>query len=113
MLVTQLHNPTKLFVPCQRVNFPVFVTRLDRFIVNALFSIYSSLTEKNGKLREKKFGENDSWGKFHQHSTRIFYAPRSQKHKKIVKLSVFFVLSVSSCAKAARRTLMKLTPGYI
>jgi hypothetical protein len=53
MLVTQLHNPTKLFVPCQRVNFPIFATRLGRFIVNALFSIYSSLTEKNGKLREK------------------------------------------------------------
>jgi len=31
--------------------------------------------------------------------------------KKTVKLSVFFVLLGSACAKAAHRMLMKLTPG--
>jgi len=39
-----------------------------------------------------------------------FYTHISQKPKKTVKLSVFFALSGSACAKAARRMLMKLTP---
>ncbi len=39
-----------------------------------------------------------------------FYACRSPGSKKTVKLSVFFVLSGSARTKAARKTLMKLTP---
>jgi hypothetical protein len=52
-----------------------------------------------------------TWGQFHQCSTSSFYASRSQKWKKTVKLSVFFSLLGSASAKAACRTLMKLTPG--
>jgi len=37
--------------------------------------------------------------------------PRSQKHKKPDNLTVFFALSESVHVKAARKTLMKLTPG--
>jgi len=49
-------------------------------------------------------------GLFHQHSTSSFFARRSRKHKT-VKFSVFFALLESARAKAALRTLMKLTPG--
>jgi len=34
-----------------------------------------------------------------------------QSARKTVKLSVFFALSRSTCAKSAHRTLIKLTPG--
>jgi len=44
----------------------------------------------------------DNRCQFHQCSTSSFYAHRSRKRKKTVKLSVFF---------AAHRTLMKLTLG--
>ncbi len=43
-------------------------------------------------------------------STSSFYWRRSQKRKKTVKLSVFFALLGSARAKAALRTLIKLTP---
>ena len=39
-----------------------------------------------------------------------FYACRSQKRKKIDYLTVIFTHLGSSCAKAAHRTLMKLSP---
>ncbi len=43
--------------------------------------------------------------------TSSFYACSSQKHKNSVKLSISFTLLGSTGAKAASRTLMKLTPG--
>jgi len=49
-------------------------------------------------------------GQFHQHSTSSFCACRSRKHIKTVKFSVFFVISWSARAKAAPRTLLKLSP---
>jgi len=54
-----------------------------------------------------------SWGKFHQRSTSSFYALRSQKRKKTVKLLVFYALSESLHAKAARRMLMNFTPQQV
>jgi len=49
---------------------------------------------------------------FHQHSTCSFYAHRSQKHqKRLTTWLYFFALSGSVHAKAARRTLIKSTPG--
>jgi len=48
---------------------------------------------------------------FHQCSKSNFYARRSQKRKKKVKLSVFYVSSGSLLKKAAIRMLMKLTPA--
>jgi hypothetical protein len=41
----------------------------------------------------------------------VSYARRSQKRKKIVKLSIFFTLSGLKSVKAARKTLVKLTPA--
>jgi len=52
-----------------------------------------------------------SWCQFHQHFTCNFYAQRFLKCKKTVKSSGFFVVSGSARIKAARRMLMKLTPG--
>jgi hypothetical protein len=40
-----------------------------------------------------------------------FMHPDPKSVKKIVQLSVFFTLLGSARVKAARRTLMKLTPG--
>ena len=40
-----------------------------------------------------------------------FYACRSQKHKKLLELTLFFALLGSACIKAAHKTLMKLTQG--
>jgi len=42
-----------------------------------------------------------------------FYVPRTQKHKKTVKLSIYFTLLGSTSVKAARKTLVKLTPGCV
>jgi hypothetical protein len=47
----------------------------------------------------------------HQHLTSSFYSHISQKRKKIQSSRQFFVLLGSARVKAARRTLMKLTPG--
>jgi len=44
-------------------------------------------------------------------STRNFCACRFQKHKKDSQVVSLYALSGSACAKAAHRTLMKLTPG--
>ena len=52
-------------------------------------------------------------GQFHQHSTSSFYVQRSLKRKKLLNLTVFFVLLGSGCVKAARRMLVKLTPGVL
>ena len=43
--------------------------------------------------------------------TRSFYAHRSQKRKKLLDLTVFFALLGSAQVKAARKLLVKLTPG--
>ena len=43
--------------------------------------------------------------------THSFYDLRSQKRKKLLKLTVFLAISVSACAKAARKMLVKLTRG--
>ena len=51
-------------------------------------------------------------GQFHQHSTSSFYAFKSQKCNKAAQLDSLFVLLVSAGVTAARRTLMKLTPGW-
>jgi len=54
------------------------------------------------------------WGQFHQHSKRClcYYAHRSQKRKTtLLAWLSFLVLSRSVGAKAAQRTLMKLTTG--
>ena len=40
--------------------------------------------------------------------TRSFYASRSQKHKKTVKLSSFIALLESVCVKAAHTMMVKL-----
>jgi len=45
-------------------------------------------------------------GQFHQH----FYIGRSQKRKMTDGLTAFFTLLGSARVKAARRTLVKLTP---
>jgi len=42
---------------------------------------------------------------------QLLHAKIPKVQKKRVKLSVFFALSGSECAKAACKTLMKLTPG--
>ena len=42
--------------------------------------------------------------------TRSFYVRRSQKRKKLLDLTVFFVLLGSERVKAARKMLVKLTP---
>ena len=47
--------------------------------------------------------ERESWCQFHQHFTSSFNAQRSQKSKKTVKSSSFFVLLGSECVKAARK----------
>ena len=57
------------------------------------------------------FKNQSSWVQFHQRSTSSFYACRSQKRKKLLNLTVFFVLLGSMSTKAAHRTLVKLTPG--
>ena len=57
------------------------------------------------------FVELSTWGQFHQRSTSSFYACRSQKRKKTVKLSSFIVLLGSARVKVACRTLVKLTLG--
>jgi serine/threonine protein kinase len=57
--------------------------------------------------------EDEKWSVHQQVSiSPTFYARRSRKRKKI-QSSVFFVLSGYACIKAARKTLMKLTPGRI
>jgi hypothetical protein len=43
----------------------------------------------------------------------LFYKPRSQKCKIIVKLSFFFALLGSACKKAALEVLVKLTPDDV
>ena len=40
-----------------------------------------------------------------------FYAHRSQKRKKLLDLTVFFMLRRSARVKAAHRTSVKLNPG--
>ena len=54
-----------------------------------------------------------TWGQFHQHSTSSFYAPRSQKRKKLLDVTVFFALLVSAHVKAACIIIMwmKFNPG--
>ena len=54
-----------------------------------------------------------SMGQFHQHTTSSFYAGRSRKRKKTVKLSSFFPLLGSAGVKAACRTLVKLIPACL
>jgi len=54
----------------------------------------------------------DNWAQFHQRFMYNFYARRSQKRKKIqLSHKYLFTLLGSTGAKAACRTLMKLTPG--
>ena len=48
---------------------------------------------------------------FIQMLTNSFYARRSQKRKKTVKLSSFIALLGSARVKAARRMLVKMNPG--
>jgi len=57
-------------------------------------------------------GEIDTWGQFHQHSTRSFYAQRSRKRKYSAKPSVSFYTFGIYERNAARKMLMKLTPGF-
>jgi len=53
-----------------------------------------------------------TWCQFHQRSTYRFYACRSQKRQMTLLTSLsFFAHSGSTCLKAVRRTLMKLTAG--
>ena len=54
----------------------------------------------------------ETWGQFHQHSTSSFYARRSQNPIKLLNFTVFFALLGSASVKAARRTLVKLNPGF-
>jgi hypothetical protein len=66
------------------------------------------------KREWRKFLDTDPFsikGQFYQRFTTSFYASRSRKRKNTVKLSVFFALLGSVHEKAARRLLMKLTPG--
>ncbi len=88
-------------------------------IVSKLCLIYSV---KHWSLVKRVFpiicwSHATSWGnrryfrcQFHQHLTQSFYVRRSQKRKKTVKLSVFFVLSGSACKKAASWMLVKSPP---
>ncbi len=68
---------------------------------------------KNRKTRKNIVSRSDSLGQFHQLSfyKQLFTHASPKSGQKIIKLSVFFALSGSACAKVACRTLMKLTPG--
>ena len=55
------------------------------------------------------WGVVESWGQFRQ---RVYsYAHRSRKRKKLLELTVVFAILGSSRVKAARKMLVKLTPG--
>jgi len=58
------------------------------------------------------FTVDSTLGQFHQCSTNSIYVRRSQRHKKLLDMTVFFALLVSAWVKAAHRTLMKLTPSF-
>jgi len=53
-----------------------------------------------------------TWCQFHQRSSRSFYRSRSRKQKKYSQAFGLFALLGSAHAKAASRTLMKLTTDY-
>jgi len=60
-------------------------------------------------MQAQDIDEIDTCGQFYQRSTSSVYPYRSQKHKKTLKLSIFFVLSGSGRKKAVHRMRMKLT----
>ncbi len=67
---------------------------------------------------KENFVQSQNWSRtfrarFHQCSTYSFYARRSQKRKKILMTWLSsYAFGISTSAKAVRRTLVKLTPGY-
>ncbi len=62
-------------------------------------------------MRTFYIDEIDGRYQFDQPFTSSFFARRSQKRKKTVKLSVFIVHLGSACVQGVIKTLMKLTPG--
>jgi len=75
------------------------------------FHNWSYFYQKNVKSTECK-NFNATGGRYHQCSTYNFYARGAQKRKMtmLTWLSVFALLG-STCVKAVRRTLMKLSSG--
>ena len=59
-----------------------------------------------------EFSKLDSRDQFHQHSTSSFYAQISQKRTKNSQVKLLFALLWFARVKAARRMLVKLTPGF-
>ncbi len=56
--------------------------------------------------------EIDTWGQFHQHNLRAAFTPVTpQSVRTHSSCQYLFTLLGSARAKAAHRTLMKLTPG--
>jgi len=74
-------------------------------ISNLCFCHSTQICMANTHKRTETSGVN-----FTNMFTHSFWACRSKKHKKTDNLTVFFTLLGSKCIKAARRTLMKLTP---
>jgi hypothetical protein len=70
----------------------------------------SAFTAKN-HFKQPEWCGREIWSQFHQRFTYNFYACRSQKCRKIqLSHKYLFTLSGSVSVKAARRTLMKLSP---
>ncbi len=89
------------FYPCRSQKCKM----ADDLTVILAFGIYAcnSFSKNAGKIK--------AWGQFHQHSMYSFYARKSQKRKKAVKLSIFFTLSGSTSSKAVCKMLAKLIPA--
>jgi len=72
------------------------------------------------KAEPKAFKRNVKWSAANAFGLNLiniftlsFYARRSRKRKKTYNKTVFFTLLGSARVKAVRRTLMKLTPGFL
>ena len=76
-----------------------------------LTSIFANYTASPKKCSSSKNDLKAIRGQFHQHSTSRFTRTDPKSVKKTVKLSSFFPLLGSAGVKAARRMLVKLTPG--
>jgi len=71
-------------------------------------SKYRQLLQVNFKVFFGAHRKVSSKGQFHNHFLHIFYAHRSQKHKKTDGLTVYiFALLGSLCVKASHKMLVK------
>jgi len=81
----------------------LIIIKTDQLIWKSLF-----LLERYSKNQLSSF----YYSQFHQRSTSSFYTRRSWKCKKDSQVVSLFALWGLRCAKAARRTLMMLTPSF-